>query len=74
MRKQFCAVYKDLESISVCATGWSKDSCLPPFSTASAFSLTQESGAGCCLGWVPSALLTCPFSAEKQQAALNGGH
>lgn len=66
MRKQFCAVYKDLESmLSACVTGWSADSCLPSFSSASAFSLRQESGSGCCPGWILSALLTSPFSAEE---------
>lgn len=41
------------------------------FSTASAFSLRQGSRAGCWPNLVHSALLTCVFSAEKQQAALS---
>lgn len=42
------------------------------FSTASAFSLRQRSRAGCCPNLVRSALITCPFLAEKQQSALSG--
>lgn len=40
---------------------------LTPFSIASGFSSRKGSGAGCCLGWAPSALLTHPQRKREKQ-------
>lgn len=71
IRKQFCTACKDLESVSAPVASWPTDSWAPFLFYCFCLFSRSGCGAGCRLGWVPSALLTCPFSAEKQKVAVS---